>query len=185
MKQRSPQDPSSAPVWSAPVAVADIPETGRRLELVADGAAREAIAKVAGLAALPRLEAGFDLARQGPDGLRAVGRVSATVVQNCVVTLEPIESRIDEAVDLLFLPDAAPATEAAGVQGLDAEDPPEPLRDGVVDLGAVATEFLLLGIDPYPRKPGAVFDAPPAGDPASHPFAALGALKKGGNPTEG
>ena len=51
----------------------------------------------------------------------------------------------------------------------------------MVDLGAVATEFLLLGIDPYPRKPGAVFDAPPAGDPASHPFAALAALKKGDN----
>ena len=63
---------------------------------------------------------------------------------------------------------------------LDAEDPPEMLRDGAVDLGAVAIEFLLLGIDPYPRKPGAVFDAPPAGDPVSHPFAALAALKKDG-----
>ena len=52
----------------------------------------------------------------------------------------------------------------------------------MVDLGAVATEFLLLGIDPYPRKPGAVFDAPPAGDPSSHPFAALAALKKGETP---
>ena len=49
-----------------------------------------------------------------------------------------------------------------------------------VDLGAVATEFLLLGIDPYPRKPGAVFDAPATGDPAGHPFAALAALKKDG-----
>ena len=36
---------------------------------------------------------------------------------------------------------------------------PEPLHDGAVDLGAVATEFLLLGIDPYPRKPDAVFEA--------------------------
>ena len=48
--------------------------------------------------------------------------------------------------------------------------------------GAVATEFLLLGLDPYPRKPGAVFDAPPADDPASRPFAALAALKKGETP---
>jgi hypothetical protein len=38
-------------------------------------------------------------------GCALVGRVSATVVQNCVVTLEPIESEIDEAVDLVFLPD--------------------------------------------------------------------------------
>ena len=51
----------------------------------------------------------------------------------------------------------------------------------MVDLGAVASEFLLLGIDPYPRKPGVKFEPPPrAGDAAAHPFAALEALKKGG-----
>jgi hypothetical protein len=151
---------------------------------VADGAARDAIAKATGLAALPRLEAGFDLTRQGSDGLRAVGRVSATVVQNCVVTLEPIESEIDEAVDLVFLPDVAPQTDAVDLQALEAGEPPEAIRDGVIDLGAVATEFLLLGLDPYPRKPGAVFEAPPAGDPTSHPFAALAALKKGETPKD-
>ena len=164
--------------------VAAVPETGRRLDLVADDAARDAIAKAAGLASLPRLEAGFDLKRQGADGLRVVGRIAATVVQNCVVTLEPIESQIDEAVDLVFLPDVAPATDAIDLQALEADDPPEAIRDGVIDLGAVATEFLLLGLDPYPRKPGAVFDAPPAGDPTSHPFAALAALKKGDAPKD-
>ena len=170
---------SQAPAWSFPVAVADVPETGRRVDIAADGAVREAIAKVAGLAALPRLEAGFDLTRQGSDGLHLVGRVRATVVQDCVVTLEPIESGIDEAVDLLFLPQAPRAADAAAPRTIDADESPEALHDGVLDLGAVATEFLLLGIDPYPRKAGAVFEAPPAGDPASHPFAALAALRKG------
>jgi hypothetical protein len=63
------------------------------------------------------------------------------------------------------------------------EDAPELLVDGVVDLGAIATEFLILGIDPYPRKAGAVFDPPAAGDESGHPFAALAALKErqGGN----
>ena len=171
------------PAWSVPVAAAEIPETGRRVELVADGGAREALAKLAGLAELPRLEAEFDLARHGSDGLRVAGRVSATVVQNCVVTLEPIESRIDEAIDLLFL-GAAEEAASAGLQPLEADDPPETLRGGAVDLGQIATEFLLLGIDPYPRKPGAVFDAPPAGDPSSHPFAALAALKKDSDPKD-
>jgi hypothetical protein len=172
---------SPKPAWSVPVVVEDIPETGRHIDIVADNATRQAIAQAAGIAALPRLEAGFDLTRLGSDGLHLVGRVSATVVQNCVVTLEPIESEIDEAVDLMFTPQPAPQTDAAALQSADAGDPPETLRDGAADLGAVATEFLLLGIDPYPRKPGAVFDAPPAGDPSSHPFAALAALKKGGN----
>ena len=58
-------------------------------------------------------------------------------------------------------------------------DGPEPLIGGAVDLGAIAIEFLILGIDPYPRKPGAVFEASPAGDDPAKPFAALAALKKG------
>ena len=56
-----------------PVAVAEIPETGRHVDIVADDGTRAAIAEAAGLAALPRLEAGFDLTRHGADGLRVVG----------------------------------------------------------------------------------------------------------------
>ncbi len=178
MNQKTPIKPPAA--WSVPLAVADIPENGRRVDLVADDKAREAIAKIANLDALPQLEAGFDLTRQGSGGLHVSGRVAATVVQTCVVTLEPVESVIEEAVDLTFQPEAASGSAASGFHAVDAEDPPETLRDGMVDLGAVATEFLLLGIDPYPRKPGVIFDAPPASDPSAHPFAALAALKKGG-----
>lgn len=175
-------NPTTKPpvAWSVPFAVADIPEAGRRVDLVADGKAREAIAKIANLDALPRLQADFDLTRQGSGGVHVSGRVAATVVQTCVVTLEPVESLIDEAVDLTFQPESALGGAASGFHAVDAEDPPETLRDGMVDLGAVATEFLFLGIDPYPRKPGVAFDAPTTGDPAGHPFAALAVLKKDG-----
>jgi hypothetical protein len=163
-----------------PISVDEIPETGRRIELAPDPATREAIAITLGLNALPRLEASFDLIRHGGNGLRVVGRISATVGQACVVTLEPIENEIDEAIDLLFLPPSEQTPGAAeGPRSIQAEEPPESLRDGLVDLGAIAIEFLILGLDPYPRKPGALFDAPPvAGDPTAHPFAALAALKK-------
>jgi len=174
---------TAEPPWSFPVAVVDIPETGRHIDIVADDRTRAAIAEAADLAALPRLEAGFDLMRHGADGLRVLGRVQAAVVQNCVVTLEPIESTVDEAIDLLFLPEAA--SDVVELEAVEADDPPETLQNGMVDLGAMATEFLLLGIDPYPRKLGAVFEAPPAGDPASSPFAALAALKKGDKSKEG
>jgi hypothetical protein len=63
------------------------------------------------------------------------------------------------------------------------ENEHEELRNGAVDLGVIAVEFLLLGLDPYPRKPGATFDLPAVGDAEEHPFAALAALKdpkKGG-----
>ena len=179
---RAASAPKTRPPWSAPVAVHDVPETGRRIDLVADENTRAALAAAIGLAALPRLAASFDVTRHGREGLRVVGRVSATVGQTCVVTLEPIDNEIDEAVDLTFVPSAteqAPDDGGARKQAA-AEDAPEPLVGGVVDLGVVATEFLTLGIDPHPRKPGAEFTAPDAGDDdAAHPFAALAALKKG------
>jgi hypothetical protein len=167
--------------WSVPVGLHDIPETGRRFELVADEGVRAAVAKLAGLRALPRFEAEFDVSLRGRNGLRVEGRVSATVGQTCVVTLEPIENVIEEPIDLVFAPDVATALSADqdGESGApSAVDAPEPLVGGGVDLGAIAVEFLLLGIDPYPRKPGAVFEATATGDASANPFAALAALKK-------
>ena len=167
------------------MALADVPDTGRRVDFAADERARDAVAKLAGLTGLPRLEASFDLTRHGRDGLRAVGRVAATVRQNCVVTLDPIESEVDEPIDVVFTEasQAAGKPSGAAYQSIDAADPPEAMHDGVIDLGVVATEFLLLGINPYPRKDNAMFDAPADPDPSGHPFAALAALKKE-NPTK-
>jgi uncharacterized metal-binding protein YceD (DUF177 family) len=164
-----------------PVAVRDIPETGRHFDLVADENTRAAVANAIGLRALPRVAASLDVSRQGRDGLRVIGRVSATVGQTCVVTLEPIENEVDEAVELVFAPAAAPDPddESGGHSKVADDDAPEPLVGGVVDLGGVATEFLSLGLDPYPRKAGVEFAAPAVEDDTPHPFAALAALKKG------
>lgn len=170
--------------WSVPVSIHDIPEAGgRQLVLAADEATRAAIAKTAGLPAVLRLEATLDVTRRGSGGLHVVGHVSATVEQICVVTLDPLENEIEEAVDLIFAP--APAQvpgEGSRRRVLEVasneEVEIEPLVNNTVDLGAVATEFLLLGIDPYPRKPDAVFQAPLAEDGAEHPFAALADLRK-------
>jgi hypothetical protein len=64
-------------------------------------------------------------------------------------------------------------------------DPPEPIINGVIDLGRLATDALLLGVDPYPRKPGAVFEPQvAAANPEDHPFAALKALKSDGKTTD-
>jgi Large ribosomal RNA subunit accumulation protein YceD len=170
--------------WSVPVRIEDVPETGRHFELAADAATRTVLARTAGIDALPQLHATFDVARHGGDGLKVTGTVSATVRQTCVVTLEPVENEVAEAVNLTFV--AAPGE--AAVQGQDAGDlalagpePPEALVGRTVDLGAVATEFLILGIDPYPRKAGAVFAAPAPDEASGHPFAALAALKKPGS----
>jgi len=157
--------------WRVPVALDDIPETGLHIEIDAPESARSDLAAIANLRELPRLSAAFDLARRGA-GVRVTGQVKARVGQTCVVTLEPVANDVDEPVDLTFSP-------AAGSQAVSGDgEPPEPLADETLDLGAIATEFLLLGIDPYPRKPGAEFAPVKADDGSAKPFAALEALKK-------
>ncbi|MEJ0076592.1 MAG: YceD family protein [Alphaproteobacteria bacterium] len=163
------------------VRLEEIGETGRHVELEASEAVRAALAKPAGVDAVDRLVARFDLTRRGRDRLRVGGEVSGTVRQTCVVTLEPIMNDIKEAIDLTFASPTAAADKTAEID-LDAtarSEETELLIGNAVDLGLVASEFFILGIDPYPRKPGAAFDAPqPASDPKSHPFARLAALQK-------
>ena len=168
------------PPWSVPVAVEDIPEAGLHVDIEAPAPVRAELAKLAGLRELPRLAATFDLRRQGA-GVHVSGEVSASVGQTCVVSLEPLESELNEAVEVSFLPNAA-AQGTTAEEGHhakpDEDEPPEPLVGGAVDLGALVTEFLLLGIDPYPRKPGVQFAPPKVEGGGEHPFAALATLKK-------
>jgi len=178
MRAKPAAKPATNP-WRVPVRRDDVPGTGLHLELTADAATRAAIAALAAVPALPRLAASLDIARQGR-GLRVDGEISATVEQTCVVTLEPMTSEIREPIELVFMPAGASAQADAAGEDLDptGADAPEALIDGVADVGAAATEFLLLAIDPYPRKPGAVFAAPASEDAGAHPFAALAALKR-------
>jgi hypothetical protein len=163
-----------------PLAETDVPPSGLELHLVADEKVRSAIAKLADVATLPQLEANFRIRRHGRNGLRVVGRVTAAVGQTCGVTLEPMQSEVDEAVDVVLIPDDSSASEEHAMREVEVllDDDSEPLIGGVVDLGALATDFLILGIDPYPRKPGSNFELPQSSDETTRPFAALVALRQ-------
>ena len=168
--------------WSVPVSLSQVGEAGRHFDLVADPATCAAVAAHAGLAALPRLEAHFDVTRHGRAGLRVAGQVFATVEQLCVVTLEPVVNEIAEPVDLVFVPDAGTASNQLETE-VPAEDEPEELVGGQVDLGSIAVEFLVLGIDPYPRRPDAVLEVPAnQQNELTGPFAGLASLKRGQAP---
>jgi uncharacterized metal-binding protein YceD (DUF177 family) len=182
MGEQKPPNVSAPSPWHVPVTLDEIPEAGRRFELEADLGVRAAVAKVAGLRDLPRLHASFDVTRRGADGLHVAGAVSATVGQTCVVTLEPLANEIAETVDLAFIPRRAPESSGDADEKPEPRDvrwdDPEPLIDGRIDLGALATEFLILGLDPYPRKPGVVFESRADERPDPGPFAALAKLTK-------
>jgi len=183
MKRTDVGDP-----WRVPVIVGQIPETGLTRELEADAATRAAMAEIAGLREIRSARAVFDLKPASGGRVHVAGKLSARIGQTCVVTLDPIENEIDETIDLVFapsdqLPHLAERDDDEHDDSVDAANRLEPIENGVIDLGRLATDVLFLAIDPYPRKMGAVFEPRiVAADPADHPFAALKALKV--DPTE-
>lgn len=143
---------------------------------------RAGLARQLGLDGLDRLEAEVEVA-PWLDGANLRGRFDAAVRQTCGVTLEPLESELSGAFELKLIPEGspnAPAEPEDAVLDPEAEDPPDLIEGETIDLGALVVEQLALEIDPFPRKPGAVFDAGPQESPAS-PFAVLKDFKpKGG-----
>ena len=150
------------------MAVEDIPEGGLQSRIEAPPEARAALAALADVRAVPALSAVFDLTRQGA-GVHVSGQVRARVGQTCVVTLEPIENEVDESVDLVFAPRPAGGAAAETRLRSSADDGRSAGTAGrwKSGPGRVATEFLILGIDPYPRKPDAEFAPPRSMNPAS------------------
>ena len=173
--------------WRVPIVVAQIPDTGLHRVFEASDAVRAAMADIAGLREIMAASASFDLKLGSGGRVRVTGEVHARVGQTCVVSLDPVENAIDEIIDLMFAPPeqirrlAALVDEAAQSEDEEVPDPPEPIVDGVIDLGRLATDALFLAIDPYPRRSDAVFEPPSEiKDPADHPFAGLKALQSGG-----
>ena len=134
--------------------------------------------------AVLRLEAIFDVVRHGKSGMTVAGAISARVRQACVLTLEPVENDINEPVAVTFAlqnADSKVIPEEIEIAA-EGDDAPEPLVNGAADLGHLATEFLALAVDRYPRKPGVEFQPPATADHGGSPFDALAVLKKNGNP---
>jgi uncharacterized metal-binding protein YceD (DUF177 family) len=136
------------------------------------------------LPAIASLAATFAVRRSGRSGARVTGEVHAEITQVCVVSLESFAATVDEPVDVRFAPAEAAETarrvreDDAEMVEVGGEDPPDPMVDGRIDLGALAAEFFALGLDPYPRKPGVAFDPPEPQGGQDSPFAALAEPKK-------
>lgn len=175
-----------APEFSRPVKVRSLEPGVNELRIEADAGEREALARRFDLVAIGDLAATIRLT---PDAARRTvrleGNLTAEITQTCVVTLEPIERRIEAPIERLYADDA-PRELAGDVTALDEiEDLPDPIVGGAIDVGEAAAEQLALEIDPFPRRADARFrgymDA--AGPPDSMearpqgPFAVLAKLK--------
>jgi len=134
-----------------PVRVSHIGPDGMAVLVEADAAERTALAERLRLPAVLALHCHYQLARDDRATVTTTGRLTATVVQTCVVSLEDFESSLAEDFAVHFVP-----------EGTESDDPdPEsadeiPYAGDTIDLGEATAEQLALALDPYPRRPGAV-----------------------------
>lgn len=171
---------TECPIISHPLRITEVPAQGRKLVIEADADARAALARSLDIPSVNAFRAEFSINVDASDRVVVQGRIQADVTRTCVVTLDEISEKIDEAVATEFVPESG-----TGHDEQDAEivvDPEmgdvEVYTDGMIDLGVLATEHLALGLDPYPRKADAAFAGrEEMSDAEASPFAALAALR--------
>lgn len=174
---------SQMPPTDTALRVATLSQKGPTpLALRPDAARMAELAQALGLVGLRKLSLTGQLAPIGTQDWRLTARLGATVVQSCVVTLEPVTTRIDIDVVRSYLRDYE-EVDAPEIE-MPEDDSVEPL--GVwIDPAVVMEEELALALPPYPRKdtagpvtlrvtePGKT----PMSDAQARPFAGLAALR--------
>jgi hypothetical protein len=158
----------------------DIGPEGRVERIAAAAEERAALAESLGIPDVKSVIAELTVSPARGGAFQIRGALEAEVVQTDVVTLDPVNQQVREAIDVTLVPSEAggDAGEAVLVDPL-AEDRPEIFHRGRIELGAIVAEHLALGLNHYPRAPGVEF-APHIEDEASDrvsPFAQLERLK--------
>lgn len=159
------------------------------VKINADAEERAGLARLWSVLEVKALSATLQVQRWKRDGVRLKGRVTADIVQACVVTLDPVEAHIDEPVDVIFVPEGSklarlPLATESGEMLLDPEGPdaPEIFTGDTIDAGVAAAEHVALAIDPYPRRADVAFsghiESTDEDDRKPSPFAVLKDWKK-------
>lgn len=174
---------TTRPLLVTTIDVDSIPAKGHAVRIEAGPSERQAIAREYGLPEVRSLSADLEVTR-GTDGSVAVtGPIHAEIVQTCVVSLEPVAQSIEEEIDVRYVA-GREAGQSAHKPGAEVRvdphaEPPELLSGDELDLGGLVLEHFALGIDPYPKAPGAELPAEPddtVGTPTESPFAVLARL---------
>ncbi|MGP6086090.1 YceD family protein [Antarctobacter jejuensis] len=183
MTTPSPQGPLTAPR----LRVSSLRQSGKTpVRLEPDAGTRAALAQELGAVSIKKLRFEGVLTPLGKRGWRLQGQLGATVVQSCIVTLEPVTTRIDTEVLREFVPqEMLDEPEAGSEIEMPEDDSVEPLGEEI-DVEAVMTEALSLALPTYPRKDGvelgeaqfAEDGVAPLTDEAARPFAGLAALRE-------
>jgi uncharacterized metal-binding protein YceD (DUF177 family) len=166
--------------FSRPIALVELTQEPVRRVLSATKPECKALAKRFGLPKLLSLEGEIYVRGNFGGEVEVSGKLTASVEQICVVTLESFSSTLAENFVLRFAREVPEEEREENSWSDDDEDPPEPIAGEYLDLGEILAQQLGLAIDPFPRRPGADFDPALLTDPkeSASPFAALASIKK-------
>lgn len=175
-------------LFSYEVKVSHVSANPITVKISADAADLNRLARQWRVPQVLSFQAELELGRWKRDGVRVKGHVSASIIQDCVVTLDPVKQQIEEDLETVFLPEnsrlAKRTLDGNGEMFLDPDGPdlPEVFSGDSIDVGAVAAEFAALSIDEYPRKEGLEFgdriESDSTSDKKPSPFAVLKGLKR-------
>jgi len=158
--------------------------TPNKFEIAPDARARASFAAFLGILGIKKLRFSCDLQPQNHKDWRLDGMLGATVVQSCVITNEPVSTRIDITLKRLFLWNFDKRLDQPD-DAFDGDDESEALGQEI-DLTQVMAEALALHLPQYPRAHNAQLEqttfAPPGITPMrdedTKPFAGLAELGK-------
>ncbi len=174
--------------FSYPVNVRTLSKKGQNVKYSATEDVRKAIAKNYELISVESFEADCLLAPWKRDGIQLSGKIRAQITQPCAVTSEPLESVVNEIVEMVFVPEDSKLTKPRAnddgewIFDVEGSEIPETFIGDSIDVAEVWLEFFTMGIDLFARIDGAVFDSVNNDDKdgikPDSPFAALAAMKK-------
>ena len=102
------------------------------------------------------------------------GNIKANVVQSCVVSGEPVKETINETFEEFFT-DNKRYKQSIEIN-MDSPDV-TPVENNRIDLEELATQYLILSLNPYPHKQNIVFEDKIEEEKKPNPFAILEKLK--------
>lgn len=170
--------------YSVPLIVQDLPRNRPfSFDQTPDTDTLDALAEELSILSLRKVKFSGEIEAQDNGDFVLTGMLGATAKQACVISLEPVTTRIDAKVTRRFTKMEKPKEDEYQIQEEEDENTDE-LGD-VIDLGLIATESVALNLPDFPRADTAEIEqssfAPPGVTPLTDddtkPFASLAALK--------
>jgi uncharacterized metal-binding protein YceD (DUF177 family) len=138
--------------------VTRLPAGGDEETIEATPEERDVLAARFEIDALDSLTARLKIARATAGSIKVTGEAKAIVEQTCVLTLQRFATTLAIAIEEVFRAVRGGGGRVDGIETFDDDD--APLISGQsIDLGELVAQELGMAIDPYPKAPGARFEA--------------------------